>query len=381
MHVLLFGPSFPDGSLPPYLDVLEAGLRHHGVTVERAGSTAFPYDRDGGGFWPVDRILGAARALVDQVDLDRYDVVSLHFGNLEVDQLVAALWNRERSHRTPVVYHVHTLDPTLLRTQRPDPRWYRAVLDAIRDADGHVYFGEYGRTRRGPAALPEGRPTKVSWLPTTIPAGTRPRARPALAAALDTDRPVLSLYGYAAPWKDATLLRSAISRMRVPARVVLAGDLWDDPRQAGTDLRGAVDTPERLGVGELVVVPGYVGAADRLTLVRASEAGVFPYRAHPSFQGSGAIADYLAHGVPVVTTQVANMAELTGGAGITVPAHDDVRLAGALDILAVQSRQGALARRARERAPLFTAAAHARRCLTVYQQAVEAATEGGRRSA
>jgi hypothetical protein len=49
---------------------------------------------------------------------------------------------------------------------------------------------------------------------------------------------------------------------------------------------------------ELAVVPGYVGPPDRAALVRASAAGAFPHRPHASFQGSDAIADYLAHGCP-----------------------------------------------------------------------------------
>ncbi|MEQ3552849.1 hypothetical protein WIS52_20470 [Pseudonocardia nematodicida] len=64
----------------------------------------------------------------------------------------------------------------------------------------------------------------MAWLPTTIPPGTRPAAHPALAAALDTDRPVISLYGYAAPLKDAALLLEALQRVQRRVRVVLAGD-------------------------------------------------------------------------------------------------------------------------------------------------------------
>ncbi|MBV8542337.1 MAG: glycosyltransferase [Pseudonocardiales bacterium] len=167
---------------------------------------------------------------------------------------------------------------------------------------------------------------------------------------------------------SAGLLQAAVERMRVPARIVLAGEFWDDPAQAGVDLTHAT-TPIRVGVGEFVVVPGYLGSAQRAALVRASAAAVFPYRPHPSFQGSGAIADYLAHGRPVVATNIGNMAELVGGAGRIVPAGQSVALAAAMDVIAAGGTTASeLAHRASVRAGRFTASAHAARCLGVYRQ-------------
>jgi len=366
MRVLILGPDHPGGSLPPYLDTLAAGLRRYGVTVARHGSTQIPYDPGRGRFWPLHRVLTAARALADQVDPDAYDLVSLHFGNLEYDQLVPAMWAGRP--RPPVIYHVHTLAPTLFRNHVPSQHWNHAARQTIRSADGYVYFGQHARrklTGTAAAAAPGG----VAWLPTTIPDGTAPAARPALAAALNAPSglPVISLYGYAAPWKDAALLHAALERMQIPVRMVLAGDFWDDPEQAGLDLAHAT-SPVRIGVGELVVVPGYLGPSDRAALVRLSVAGVFPYRPHASFQGSGAIADYLAHAVPVVATEVANMAELAGNAGHIVPTGDPEALATALDGCGAAA---SLTRNATARAQRFTAEAHAARCLTVYQQVLD----------
>jgi glycosyltransferase involved in cell wall biosynthesis len=370
MRVLIVGPNHSGGSLPPYLDVLAAGLRQHGVTVERHGSSQIPYDQAGQRFWPARRVLTEARAIADQVDLDGYDAVSLHFGNLEVEQLVTALWATRP--RPPVIYHVHTLAPTLFRDHVPSRRWNRFVRQGFRAVDGYLFFGQYAR-RQLASTVPGDSLAELAWLPTTIPPDATPAARQELASALDTPRglPVISLYGYAAPWKDAALLRAALERMRVPTRIVLAGDFWDHPDQAGTDLSAFTTRPVQIGVGELVVVSGYLGPADRAALVRASAAGVFPYRPHPSFQGSGAIADYLAHAIPVVTTNVANMAELAGDAGHIVPTNDPEALANALDTIARGETAAAnLARNACARAHRFTAAAHAARCLTLYQQVV-----------
>lgn len=367
MRVLLLGPDHADGSLPPYLDVLTTALRRQGVTVDRRGSTQIPYNPDPQRFWSLDKVVTAARELDAQLDLDAYDLVALHSGNLEYDQLVPALWAHSARRRPPVVWHVHTLEPTLLRDHVSSADWDRRVRQAFSIADGYVHFGHYARQQLEDTVSAH-VPSKVAWLPTTIPSGTAPAAHPALAAALDVPagHPVISLYGYAAPWKSADLLHAAVERMRLPARIVLAGDFWDDPQQVGIDLTAFAHGPLAVGTGEFVVVPSYLGPAERAALVTASTAGVFPYRPHRSFQGSGAIADYLAHGVPVITTDVANMTELVDDAGHIVPAEDPAALAAALDRLATDSSDAT--ERARLRSGRFSVEAHAADCLKLYRQ-------------
>ncbi|WP_069162908.1 glycosyltransferase family 4 protein [Nocardia altamirensis] len=369
MRVLILGPNHPGGSLPPYLDALTAGLREIGVLVDRHGSTGIPYDQDSQRFWPIDRIVASARALADQIDPAAYDVVALHAGNLEIDHLVAACWHRRSP--PPIAYHVHTLDPTLFRDHVPDARWNRVVREQITSADGYVYFGQHGKVRLT-ATSPSLRSGQVAWLPTTIPDGTLPCPSAALAAALHVPHglPVISLYGFAAPWKDPGLLTAALQLMREPVRVVVAGQFWEDataPTSADSPGR-----PVRIGVTEFTVVAGYVDAPGRAALIRASTAGVFPYRDHPSFQGSGAIADYLAHNVPVIATDVANMAELIGDAGYIVPANDPGALAAALDMILTEGSAAAeFAEQARRRAHRFTAVAHATRCVRLYEQVID----------
>ena len=181
--------------------------------------------------------------------------------------------------------------------------------------------------------------------------------------------PVISLYGYAAPWKDSGLLTAALQLMREPARVIVVGEFWDELTAAAAC---SPDKPIRIGVTELVVVAEYIDAAGRAELIRSSAAGVFPYRDHPSFQGSGAIADYLAHNVPVLATDIANMAELIGDAGRVAPANDPAAFAAALDtIVAPGSTAAGFAEQARRRAHLFTPAAHATRCVRLYEKVID----------
>lgn len=152
--------------------------------------------------------------------------------------------------------------------------------------------------------------------------------------------------------------------------MVLAGPFWDDPAQAGIDLRAAAIHPLRLGhAAELVVVPDYVDAPGRAALVAGSSAGLFPYRPQQTFQGSGAIAEYLAAGRPVIATDVANMREVAADAGVIVPPGDPAELATALDRYASEPADRAtLTAAAVSQAHQFTPAGHAAACLTLYHQ-------------
>src|ERR1035441_4343241 len=100
MRILLIGPCHPGGSIPPYLDVLAAALRRCGARVHRIGSAGVPYEPAARAFWPADRILEHASGLLRDTDIGAYDVISLHFGNLEIEQLLPVLWAGRR--RAPV---------------------------------------------------------------------------------------------------------------------------------------------------------------------------------------------------------------------------------------------------------------------------------------
>jgi len=356
MRILLIGPNHRGGSIPPYLDTLHAGLTAAGAYVKRLGSEGPPYDAERGKFRPAHEIIAAAQALLSQVRADAFDLISLHFGNLEVEQLLPVLWEGLR--RPPVVYHVHSLAWTLFDQHCPAPRLRAAVARAVASMDGYVFFGTYAARvlPRAPHA-----PDAISFLPTTIPPGTLPRTQP------NGDQPLqASLYGYPAPWKDIASLVDALARLRSPLRLHLAGPFWDDPKQVGMLLPAGVS---RFGAGEIKVTPTYLDAPARADLVAQTSVAVFPYRQVATFQGSGAIADYLAHGVPVIATNVANMAELVGDAGVIVPPGDPAALAAALDRFASDAdHRRRLTDAAAARASLFGRDTHASACLTLYEQ-------------
>lgn len=380
MRLLVLGPTGDGGSIPPYLNVLTIALERCGVSVDRFGSAGVPYDPELEGLWPTDQLLTAADDLNDRLHArlrtgPGYDLIALHHGNLEIEQLLPVLWSRHaRSGPAlpPVVHHAHTLQPTLFRDHRIKDDLHHAVQAGLATAAGMVCFGTYARTALA-TSLPAGTPTAVCPLPTTIPPTTTPAASTQLTATLaelmtSGNGPVVTLYGYAAPWKDPTTLLAALHRVDHPMRVLLAGPFWDDPDQAGTTLPAA----ETIGKTHLQVLSAYLTPPDRAALTTASGLAVFCYQPHAAFQGSGAIADYLATGVPVIAADVANMAELIGHtsgdpAGDLVPPSDPEALAAALDRYTDPHHCGVRAAAARRRAHLFTPAAHARGCLDLYR--------------
>jgi glycosyltransferase involved in cell wall biosynthesis len=375
VHILLIGPDHDQGSIPPYLAVLTHALRELGTTVDRLGSSGVPYDIDARRFRTAEDIVHAAGQLLDTVELASYDVISLHVGNLEIEQLLPVLWAK-RPH-PPVAHHVHTLAPTLFTDHVPDQRLHRAVLEGLGSVDGLVHFGHHAATTltHAPAVT-----SVISWLPTTIPPGTAPTLTPALRRALTLPDgvPLVSLYGYAAPWKDPALLLTAAGRLDRSLRIVLAGPGWDDTARAGVQLRSI--RLGRNGCVEFIVVPEYLDAGHRCALAVATDVAVFPYQPHPSFQGSGAVADYLAHGVPVLATDVATMSELISDGGALVPPRDPRALADGLRRLTADTVTSKHAHAtAARRAEWFTAEHHAMTCLALYEQVIAHAGTGARR--
>ena len=374
MRILLIGPEHDAGSVPPYLAVLAAGLRAQGATVDRLGSRTPPVD-DRGAFWPAERIVAAADALLAGVDLCAYDLLSVHFGNNETEQLLPVRWAGRP--RPPAVHHLQSLGWTLFSTQVVHRTLWAAVVDGVHRMDGLVYFGSYAR--QALATTPAARvPSEVAFMPTTIPDGataTAPSRQPPALRDLSVDdgRLRATLYGFASPWKDVPRLLAAFERMRRPLRFTLLGPSWDAPPHAGVDLAAAVHPRRRRwGPVQVTVAPRYLAAHQRLALVEATDLAVLPYREHPGFQGSGAVTDYLARGVPVVATDVANMRELVGDAGVIVPAGDPAALAAALDRVAGDRDFLARLRAAAcRRAALFSPATHAIRSLAFFRRVMQ----------
>jgi hypothetical protein len=204
--------------VPPFLAVLAEGLRAQGATVDRLGSRTPPLD-DRGAFWPTEQIVAAADALLASVDLGAYDLLSIHFGNNEIEQLLPVRWAGRP--RPPAVHHVQSLGWTLFSTQVVHRRLWEAVVNGVYQMDGLIYFGSYARQALAttPAA---GIRSEIAFFPTTIPDDTTTPAPSLQSAAIRVlsvhdGRLRATLYGFASPcpWKDLPSLLAAFERMRV----------------------------------------------------------------------------------------------------------------------------------------------------------------------
>lgn len=135
---------------------------------------------------------------------------------------------------------------------------------------------------------------------------------------------------------------------------------------AGSALPHAAELRARLSAGADSVVPlGFVPAQTKHALMRACAAFVYP----SLYEGFGIpVLEAMSAGAPVITSTAGALAELTGGAAVTVAPHDATALREALEqvvgdpVLSARLRAAGLERAAAyswERTAQLTAAVHA----------------------
>jgi glycosyltransferase involved in cell wall biosynthesis len=198
----------------------------------------------------------------------------------------------------------------------------------------------------------------------TIPFGVSPRFGPRAASQVfDT----LSRYGIVPPYlltvgalqarKNLETLLESFARLRVeglPHRLVVVG------RKAWKS-EGIFHRLDDLGLGDAVVLTGYVDDADLPALYAGAACFVFP----SIYEGFGLPPlEAMACGVPVVTSNTSSLPEVVGDAAITVDPHDVSGFVAAIRTIVDQpALADKLRARGLERAQRFTweraAAAHA----------------------
>jgi glycosyltransferase involved in cell wall biosynthesis len=206
----------------------------------------------------------------------------------------------------------------------------------------------------------------------TIPCGVSPRFGPRAASQVfDT----LSRYGIVPPYlltvgalqarKNLETLLESFARLRLeglPHRLVVVG------RKAWKS-EGIFHRLDDLGLGDAVVLTGYVDDADLPALYAGAACFVFP----SIYEGFGLPPlEAMACGVPVVTSNTSSLPEVVGDAAITVDPHDVGGFVAAIRRIVDQpALADELRARGLERAQRFTweraAAAHA----SLYHDVVE----------
>jgi glycosyltransferase involved in cell wall biosynthesis len=184
------------------------------------------------------------------------------------------------------------------------------------------------------------------------PLGTDLRPAPAEAVEavrrrLGIDGPYLLGLGTVEPRKDLPALVRAFAALagELPHRLVVAG-------LAGWGAGALAAAVAASGVGERILLAGYVPEAEKAALLTGAEVFVYPSR----YEGFGLpVLEAMACGTPVVTTTGGSLPEVAGDAAVVVEPGDHGALAAAIAKLADDpaARQDAAAR-GRARAAGFT---------------------------
>lgn len=354
LKILLLGPLEEKGSVSPYVRGLASEWQHIGCEVTTVGSTSLPVDINGQ-FWTVDDVLESANDLLRTINFANFDVVSLHFGKLELEQVFPLLL-LQRKRLPPVVYHVHSVGWALFSQHINALNLATEVEQAIRQLDGYVFFGEFGQRSLFPGPNAQCPASIVCFYPDALPKATGEHSPD--VKFFQTPHFRASLFGFNSPWKDILSLFEAFSLMSVPMEFVLAGKWWRD------DIKF---TEEQVGSVTVRLFDQYISGLQARDLVQSSQLGLFPYIGHHSFQGSGVAANYLSQGVPCVAFDVANMREVVGKAGALVATGDVARLSSLIEATVVKPELYQRMRdEASRRSSLFDMRHHASKCLEFY---------------
>jgi glycosyltransferase involved in cell wall biosynthesis len=152
---------------------------------------------------------------------------------------------------------------------------------------------------------------------------TQPQARQKLGLA-DGDPPVILFFGFVRRYKGLRFLLEALTQMSVQARLLIAGEFWEDE----AEYREMID---RLGLaGRVILHNRYIANDEVEAYFAASDVLALPY-INGSQSGISMMA--LHYALPVVASDVGGLGEtvLTGEMGLLVPPSNSAALAKALD--------------------------------------------------
>jgi glycosyltransferase involved in cell wall biosynthesis len=156
----------------------------------------------------------------------------------------------------------------------------------------------------------------------------------------------------------------ALPRLEEPAQLVIAGAPHTGNRVVFPPLEPVID---RLGLGDHVVLTGFVSAADKLALYQ----GAALYATPSPHEGFGLTPlEAMACGVPVIAADRTSLPEVVGDAGVLVEPEPEAFAAAVVEVLNRPERAADLRARGLARAATFSWARTARMTLDAYREAL-----------
>ncbi len=137
---------------------------------------------------------------------------------------------------------------------------------------------------------------------------------------------VIGFAGSLKPWHGVRALVEATARVSAPVSLLIVGD--------GPEREAIREAARHLAPGQRAVLTGAVSHDRVPDFLAAMDIGAAPFEPQPGFYFSPLkIAEYLAAGLPVVSTSQGDLPSMVGDAGVLVTPGDSSELIRALEML------------------------------------------------
>jgi glycosyltransferase involved in cell wall biosynthesis len=239
----------------------------------------------------------------------------------------------------------------------------KGIRGFAHSADAILAYSE--STKRDIVRLLGVAPEKVTVAPLAVDEEFAPLTKETASARLETRYairpPFLLFVGTLEPRKNVCGLLKGFARVArdIPHKLVLVGSL-------GWNTREIFRVIDHLGLGDRVILPGFVPQCDLPAFYCAANAFVFP----TLYEGFGLpLLEALTCGCPVITYNNSSVPEVTGGAALYVEDTGEEALAEAIRrIIEDNELRTRLVAAGREHAGKFSWDACARSTLDVYRR-------------
>lgn len=303
---------------------------------------------------PIPRILWEQTVLAWHTSRDRLDV--LHCP-LNVVPLAAAC---------PTVLTIHDL--TFLRYPRLFPRLkqvYLRLFTQLSARNANAVVTDSASTRDDVVQMLGVPQERVHVVYPAADADFSPRTRDECEAFRDSkglsDGYVLYV-GTLEPRKNVDVLIRAFGKVvreeSLPHSLVLIGGKGWMTQPIEKAIAAA-------GIGERIIMPGYVARAELPLWYSGADLFVYP----STYEGFGyPVLEAMSSGTPVISSNTSSLPEIAGDAGVLVPPREEDRLTAAMArILTDKDLSESLRARGSEQAGKFSWTESVRTCLNLYQ--------------